>query len=84
MFEIFLWQVWLYSHDCRQMTDIHPTSIVHPDAEIGENVFIGPFCNIGKYARLADGVQLYSHVVVEGRTTIGSNSRIFSFRIRRT
>ena len=61
------------------MTDIHPTSIVHPDAEIGENVFIGPFCNIGKYARLADGVQLYSHVVVEGRTTIGSNSRIFPF-----
>ena len=61
------------------MIDIHPTSIIHPDAEIGENVFIGPFCNIGKYVRLADGAQLYSHVVVEGRTTIGANSRIFPF-----
>ena len=61
------------------MTDIHPTAIIHPDAEIGENVFIGPFCNVGKHARLEDGVQFYSHVVVEGRTTIGANSRIFPF-----
>ena len=61
------------------MTDIHPTAIIHPDAEIGENVFIGPFSNIGKYVKLGDGVQLYSHVVVEGRTTIGANSRIFPF-----
>ena len=61
------------------MTDIHPTAIIHPDAEIGEKVFIGPFCNIGKHARLGDGVQLYSHVVVEGRTSIGADSRVFPF-----
>ena len=37
------------------------------------------FCNIGKYTRLGNGVQLYSHVVVEGHTTIGADSRIFPF-----
>ncbi len=61
------------------MTNIHPTAIIHPGAEIGENVFVGPFCNIGKHVRLGNGVQLYSHVVVEGNTTIGADSRIFPF-----
>ncbi len=61
------------------MSDIHPTAIIHPEAEIGEGVFIGPFCSVGKYAKLADGVQLYSHVVVEGRTSIGTGTRIFPF-----
>ena len=61
------------------MSDIHPTAIIHPDAELGDDVFVGPFCNIGKHVKLDNGVQLYSHVVVEGRTSVGEGTRIFPF-----
>jgi UDP-N-acetylglucosamine acyltransferase len=58
---------------------IHPSAIVEPGAQIGANVFIGPFCHIGSDATLADGVVLQSHVVVAGRTEIGAGTRIFPF-----
>jgi len=61
------------------MSNIHPTAIIHPDAQIADDVFVGPFCHIGKHAKLADGVQLYSHVVIEGRTSVGEGTRIFPF-----
>ena len=61
------------------MTDIHPSALVDPAAEIGTGVKIGPFCVIGPDVRLGDGVQLMSHVVVAGRTEVGPNTRIFPF-----
>ncbi|MDP4795706.1 MAG: acyl-ACP--UDP-N-acetylglucosamine O-acyltransferase [Rhodospirillales bacterium] len=61
------------------MTDIHPTAIVDPKAELGLGVKIGPYSVIGAGVRLGDGVQLMSHVVVEGQTTIGPATRVFPF-----
>jgi UDP-N-acetylglucosamine acyltransferase len=61
------------------MTDIHPTAIVDPKAELGANVKIGPYSVIGADVRLGDGVTLMSHVVVEGKTTIGPETKIFPF-----
>lgn len=61
------------------MTNIHPTAIVDPAAEIGEGVSIGPYSVIGPEAKLGDGCVLLSHVVVDGRTEIGPNSRIYPF-----
>jgi UDP-N-acetylglucosamine acyltransferase len=61
------------------MTEIHPTAIVEPGAEVGEGVRIGPYCVVGSQAKLADGVRLEAHVVVAGRTTLGPNSRVFPF-----
>ena len=61
------------------MTDIHPTAIIDPAAEIGSNVKIGPFCVVGANVRLGDGVELVSHAVVAGHTTIGAETRIFPF-----
>ena len=40
---------------------------------------IGPFCHVGRDVTLADGVELVSHVVVAGRTSIGARTRIFPF-----
>jgi UDP-N-acetylglucosamine acyltransferase len=56
---------------------IHPMSIVEDGAVLGDNVRIGPFCHVGPHVRLGEGVHLLSHVSVTGRTTIGSNTRIF-------
>ena len=61
------------------MTDIHPTAIVEDGARIGDNVTIGPYCVVGPEVELDDGVDLLSHVVVGGRTSVGSNTRIFPF-----
>ena len=61
------------------MADIHPTAIVEDGARMGDNVAIGPYCVVGPEVELDDGVTLLSHVVVGGRTSIGSNTRIFPF-----
>jgi len=61
------------------MTDIHPTAIVSPKAEVGDGVKIGPYCVIGDGVILDEGVELLSHVVVDGLTRIGANSHVFPF-----
>lgn len=58
---------------------IHPTAIISEGAKIGKNVHIGAFSVVGSEVQLGDDVQLHSHVVVEGRTTIGSGTKIFPF-----
>ncbi len=40
------------------MSEIHPTAIVEPGAQLGENVEIGPFCLLGGGVELGDGVRL--------------------------
>ncbi len=56
---------------------IHPMSVVDDGAEIGEGVVIGPFCHVGPKVVLGANVELVSHAVVVGRTTIGEGTRIF-------
>ena len=61
------------------MSEIHPTAIIADGAKIGENVSIGPYSMVGSDVELDDGVELISHVVVTGHTSIGANTRIFPF-----
>ncbi|MEE3500077.1 acyl-ACP--UDP-N-acetylglucosamine O-acyltransferase [Acidiphilium acidophilum] len=58
---------------------IHPTAVVDPSAQLGARVHIGPFCSVGPSAILGEGVDLVSHVVVDGQTTIGPGTKIFPF-----
>lgn len=58
---------------------IHPSAIIEPGAEIGPGVSIGPFCVIGSQVRLAAGVELKSHVVIAGDTSVGEGTVIFPF-----
>ncbi len=61
------------------MSQIHPTAIVEPGAEIGNDVVIGPYCCVGPNVTLADNVTLVSHVVVAGITSIGKGTKVFPF-----
>lgn len=61
------------------MAFIHPTSVVDAQADIADDVTIGPYCIVGPEVRLAAGVALESHVVVGGRTAIGERCHIFPF-----
>src|SRR5688572_31376959 len=58
---------------------IHETAIVGPGALIETDCYIGPFCTVGDEARLGRGVRLESHVVVDGKTSIGEQTRVFPF-----
>lgn len=58
---------------------IHPSSVVHPEAQIGEGTTIGPFCYIGPRVVLGKENNLHSHVVIDGITSIGDNNKIFPF-----
>ncbi len=61
------------------MAQIHPTSVVDPQAKLGNNVSIGPFCLVGPNVVIGDNTVLRSHVVIDGHTTIGSNNQFFQF-----
>lgn len=58
---------------------VHPTAIVEDGAELADGVKIGPFCHVGSEVVLGSGVELVSHAVVAGRTSIGDETRIFPF-----
>jgi UDP-N-acetylglucosamine acyltransferase len=59
--------------------NVHPSAVVSPRARIGSGCFIGPFSIVGDEVELRDGVRLESHVVVDGRTIIGEDTRVFPF-----
>lgn len=58
---------------------IHPTAIVHPNANIDRGVEIGPFCVVGEHVAIGRGTVLQAHVVVNGWTAIGEDSQIYPF-----
>jgi UDP-N-acetylglucosamine acyltransferase len=57
---------------------IHKTAIIHSSAKIAKDVVIGPYSVIGKGVTLSKGVKIANHCLVEGRTSIGCNTEIFS------
>lgn len=61
------------------MTQIHPTAIVHPHAELDSTVSVGAYSIIGEHVRIGAHTQVGPHVVIEGHTDIGAHNRIFQF-----
>ncbi len=60
-------------------TSIHSSAIVEDGATLGEGVKVGPYCIVGAQATLSDGVELISHAVVTGRTSVGAKSVLYPF-----
>jgi len=61
------------------MIRIHPTAVINPKAEIGEDCEIGPYCVIGEHVALGPGCRLISHVVIDGHTRLGRENSIYPF-----
>lgn len=61
------------------MTQIHATALVDPAAEIDGSVSVGPYTVIGPHVKIGAGTSIGAHCVIEGRTTIGRDNRIFQF-----
>jgi UDP-N-acetylglucosamine acyltransferase len=58
------------------VTRIHPTALVDPRAELGQNVEVGPFCLVEAGAVIGDDCQLGAHVAVRSRTTLGRQNEV--------
>jgi len=58
----------------RGRMNIHPTAIVHPDAELADDVEIQPYAVIGPKVRIGAGTVVGPHVVIDGNTTIGERN----------
>lgn len=58
---------------------IHPQAIIDPEAQIADDVEIGPFCVIEAGVEIDAGTRIGSHTVVRGPTRIGRDNRLFSF-----
>ncbi len=56
--------------------NIHPTATIHPKAELGEGVCIGPYAVIGEHVRLGAETSVGPHAVIEGWTSIGQSCDI--------
>lgn len=58
---------------------IHPSAIVAPGAVIPDSCTIGPYCTIGPEVKLGQECNLISHVVVDGRTSLGARNSVYPF-----
>jgi UDP-N-acetylglucosamine acyltransferase len=58
---------------------IHPTALIDPGARLGANVSVGAYTLIGPQVEVGEGSWIGPHVIVEGRTRIGRNNRIWQF-----
>ena len=62
----------------KKSVKVHNSAIVHPDAELGENVEIGPYSIIEEDVEIGAGTKIGSHVQVQGPTIIGNDNEIFN------
>ena len=61
------------------MPSIHPTAIVEAGAELDDSVFVDAYAIVRAGVRIGAGTRIGPHCVIEGRTTIGRDNRIFQF-----
>ena len=57
---------------------IHKTAIVHPGAQLDEDVEVGPYSIIEENVKVGAGTTIGPFVHLEGWTTIGKDCRIFT------
>lgn len=61
------------------MSNIHPTAIVDPQAQLAEDVEVQAYAMIGPDVKIGAGTLVRQHANIEGHTTIGKKCQIFPF-----
>jgi UDP-3-O-[3-hydroxymyristoyl] glucosamine N-acyltransferase len=62
----------------RPASGIHPTAVVSPSADIGENVSIGAYCVVGEGVEIGAGTVLFPHVTIYPDVRIGAGTVVHS------
>ncbi|TXH42898.1 MAG: acyl-ACP--UDP-N-acetylglucosamine O-acyltransferase [Burkholderiaceae bacterium] len=61
------------------MSQIHPTALIDPRAELDSSVQVGAYSIVGPNVRIDAGTVIGPHCVIEGHTDIGRDNRFFQF-----
>jgi UDP-N-acetylglucosamine acyltransferase len=61
------------------VSSIDPLAIVSPQAELAEDVSVGPYTVIEAGVRIGARTWIGPHAVIKGPTTIGTDNKIFQF-----
>ena len=66
----------MYAATLPQKKGIDPLAFVSKTAEIGKDVYIGPFAFVGEGVKIGDGCMIYPHVTIYDGCQIGNNVTI--------
>jgi UDP-N-acetylglucosamine acyltransferase len=58
------------------MGSIHPSSIIHPAAQLADDITVGPFVCIDGPARIGAGTVIHAHAVISGEVIMGERNTI--------
>jgi UDP-N-acetylglucosamine acyltransferase len=56
---------------------IHPTAVVHSQAELASDVIVGPYAVVEKEVSIGAGCEIGAHSVIKRYTTMGRGNRVF-------
>ena len=62
-------------------TVVHESAIVARDAQLGDDVYVGPLCVVEAGVSLGSGTRLLASVVVHTGTTLGANNVVHPFAV---
>ncbi|OZB33810.1 MAG: acyl-[acyl-carrier-protein]--UDP-N-acetylglucosamine O-acyltransferase [Ferrovum sp. 34-44-207] len=60
---------------------IHPTAIIHPNAQLDEGVKVGAYSIIDEQVIIGRDTVIGDHVKISGKTIIGQRNKIYSFAL---
>jgi UDP-N-acetylglucosamine acyltransferase len=66
---------------CPSEGSVHPTSLVHPQAQLGEGVWVGPHCIIGEKVVIHRETRLEGNIQILGTTEIGEFCRFSPYSV---
>ena len=66
----------MYAATLPKKTGIHPLAFVAESAQVGKDVYIGPFTYVGEGVKIGDGTRIYPNVTIYDGSQIGKNVTI--------
>lgn len=71
---MFAQAIALFYQPFQPAPDIHPTAVIHPTAEIGNDVYIGPHAVVQAGVKIGDKVCIHPNVVIYPEAQIGDRT----------
>lgn len=68
----------LYNDAAQNLKGIHPTAVIAQDAEIGQDVYIGPYVVLESQVAIGDQTIIHSGTYLGRQTTVGKKCLIYS------
>ena len=60
-------------------TEIHPTAIIEPGAELEAGVTVGAYAYIGARVKIRKGTEVMHHATVDGLTSMGKDNEVHPY-----